>query len=121
MFDINFETISTPRKDDEEECKGLIYRCSVNKYINSQNAYVETIRMTPLIRKSCKGCEKCDWLHEYMHEDVSNLYYDESLFTEVSPVHGAVYSYHVTSMSRDWESGHTEIDEVGFVLQKGEK
>lgn len=121
MFDFKITEWPTPQKEKEEECKGLLYRCSVNKYINSQGAYVETVRMTPLKRRSCKGCEKCGWMHEYLHEELSNLHYDESLFTEQCPRHGGIYSYEVTSTSKDWESGYTEIDATGFVLHEEEK
>ena len=119
MFD--FTELTTSTKKDEVECKGLLYRCSVNKYLDSRGAYVETVRMIPLKRKSCTGCEKCEWLHDYLYEEVVNLYPDESLFTDKYPVQGGVYRYEVTSTSKDWESGYTEIDETGFVLQTGEK
>lgn len=102
-----------------ETCKGLMYRCRVNIYQNSQGAYVETKRMVPLIRKSCTGCEKCGWLLDMLDEEIG-LCRDWSkgtLFTD-EPEHGAMYEYMVTSSSRDWETGYVDDYTTGFVKVK---
>lgn len=112
-----FKEFPASNKNDGEKCKGRMYRCSTNTYLNSKGAYVEIVRMNPLKRMSCKGCEKCGWMDEWLFEDTVNLYHDESLLPK-EPVHGALYRYDVISTSTDWETGYTELDEVGFVLME---
>ena len=57
---------------DPCQCKGLFFRCRFNTFINSKHELVSTIRMVPLKRLSCKGCEQCGWMPEYLWEDMSN-------------------------------------------------
>lgn len=98
--------------EHEDVCSGLIFRCRINRFINKRGEYVETIRMIPLKRKSCSGCDQCGWLMEFLSEDISH---------EIgSPIAGniednALYQYTVTYSSRDWESGIVDDFECGFV------
>jgi hypothetical protein len=107
-------------KPEDEPCKGLIFRCRVNIYQNSQGAYVETKRMIPLIRQSCKGCEKCGWLTDMMDEEIDLCvnWHNGSLFTD-DPEDGGTYEYKVTSTSTDWETGIVDDYTTGFVKVKG--
>ena len=45
------------------KCNGLIYRAKVNHYATDDEIVLE-IRLRKLKKKSCQGCEKCDWLQK---------------------------------------------------------
>lgn len=56
-------------------CKGLIYKCRNNYFMNSKGELVDTVRMVPLKRKSCPGCEKCGGTEEFLSESMANEEY----------------------------------------------
>lgn len=93
-------------------CRGLIFRCRINRFINKRGEYVETTRMIPLKRKSCSGCEECDWLMEFLSEDI-NLEIGSPINNCVQD--NALYQYTVTYSSRDWETGIVDDLECAFV------
>lgn len=103
--------IAEPTPKPEEECKGLIYRGRVNEFFNANGDYIEKKTMSPLKRKSCKGCEKCDWLTDDANEQLGCRIPLE--MPEI--IDGNMYQLKVTSYSRDWESGLVDDWEVGFV------
>lgn len=90
-------------------CKGLFYRCRVSLFRRpSTGAYVQTVEFVPLKRKSCGGCERCGWLHEYIQESNGE-------FTADGWEDGEIYQLQVTDTSPNWESGIEECEAVGFV------
>lgn len=63
-------------------CKGLLFRAVINHFphITDKYKYFESsTRMRFLKRKSCPGCEYCDWMWEYMKEQVD---YTDGLNTD---------------------------------------
>ena len=103
-------------ESDPIVCKGLVFRCRKSIYIQpSDGAYVESVKMVPLRRESCTGCEKCEWLHEFMSEDI-DFHEAETLIEETSTENGKKYRYEVVSTSTDWETGICDDVYCGFVL-----
>lgn len=99
--------------ENKSDCKGLIFRGKINRYINSKGEYVETNKMSPLKRKSCIGCKKCGWLIEELLEFVSNEY--DPLPKEIE--HNKLYKLVITNISKDWETGHVDDYDIVFVEQ----
>jgi hypothetical protein len=98
--------------DPETECKGKIFRCRVNAFVNSKGEYVYQERMIPLKRKSCPGCEKCGHLEDQLPEFIS-------MGTGVNIhgiVDGGIYCLAIVNESRDWESGVVDDWDLAFVL-----
>ena len=98
--DIKIET-------SEPQCKGIFFRGSISKCMTSYNGFVERKELRFLKRKSCKGCEQCGWLWDFMNEDILMLDKDDSYIGDIQ--HGKLYTYNVITSS-DWESGLIEID-----------
>ena len=115
-----FEFESLPeKKSDGSKCKGLYYRARTNMYKNtSKGAYIETRCLIPLIRMSCKGCEQCEWMFEYLDEDMG-VGMDSPIPEHI--IDGELYVMKVIDTSIDWESGLCDDVMVGFKkVEEGE-
>lgn len=98
------------KKLKKEVCGGLFYRGRVNHYINSNGAYIADVRMIPLRRKSCKGCERCGFLQDDLKESISC----ETFPIMDNIIDGAIYELRVTNESTDWETGHVDDYDLEF-------
>lgn len=94
--------------DKSSTCKGQIYRARINRYQITRGDFVETRIMNLLKRKSCTGCEECDW------EDniVSEIMFEEEMRPDLSHVkHGELYERIIEiEHHTDWESGFPDND-----------
>lgn len=97
-------------KISKNACKGLFYRCRVNKFINNSGSYIEKIQFVPLKRKSCKGCRECGFLIEDLKEFVADDI--NPIIDEV--IDGAIYKLVICHESRDWETGLIDEWELCF-------
>lgn len=88
-----------------EVCKGLYWRGSVSHYVSSHNSIEKRESLRLLKRMSCPGCQYCWWILE------SNK---ESLPAIPDIKHGQLYTFFAHT-SKDWESGHTELDYIEIV------
>jgi len=102
LFDFVSEEMDRPKVD---ACKGLIFRASVTQWFNC-NGIGETVRLRKLKRKSCTGCEGCDYYEEFFNDCPDDIHLADL-------EHGKVYSIGFDT-SEDWESGHIEIDAIVF-------
>lgn len=59
-------------KDKGPDCKGLIFRAHVHSFISSHRSIEVKKSLRLLKRKSCKGCESCEWVWDNMMEDILN-------------------------------------------------
>lgn len=98
--------------EKEDSCKGLYYKAVKNEFFNSKGEYVESIRMRPMSRMSCKGCEDCTYILEDAKLQLGMGY---SLLWDDVRI-GAYYELCVTDFSRDWETGVVDDWEVGFKI-----
>ena len=98
-------------KSDVVECIGQKYRYRENRYF-SDGIYCEKITFTLLKRKSCPGCERCEWLSEWISEDMSS---DGGPQIPPGLQDFDVCSLDVIAEHRDWETGHVDDIEIGFV------
>ena len=103
---MDIELVHTQRKK-VSVCVGMIFRYSENEFINSNGDFVYTERMRLQRRLSCKGCEKCDWLHD--------CYKEQGVVWPKGLVKGELYSLQITNESRDWESGYIDDFDLEFV------
>jgi len=95
----------------KEGCKGLIYRCKMNVFINGNGEYVYQERMRPRLKMSCKGCEHCGYLQDYLHELEWSV--------EIEDIeHGALYKLIYIPDPPDYWSGISEDGELKFVKIK---
>jgi len=97
-FDFKFDlvTVENPEKD---HCIGLIFRGYRNFYM--QGGKIELKQGIRLLkRKSCPGCNDCEYLLEDANESISC---GSLIFPEIED--GAEYSVRNTNIRTDWESG----------------
>lgn len=57
-------------KGKKEHYKGRVYRYREQVFINEEGSIEVRMRLRPLKRLSCKGCEKCDWVDEFLQETI---------------------------------------------------
>jgi len=80
-----------------EKCKGVFFRCSISRYwVPKRYEMVEKVSLRFLKSKSCKGCEFCGWVFDYILDDVN-----EGHIFPVDPVDKAVYAPHVVYATED--------------------
>jgi len=51
------------------KCKGIIFRCRISLYLTG-GGYSEQMRMIPLKRQSCSGCDACGGMLEWLQENI---------------------------------------------------
>lgn len=94
-------------ENKENTCAGLFFKCQ-NCYFDSKGTYCQSVKFVPMKRKSCKGCEQCNSIHENMKE---NKY----KFKCENPVHGEEYQLKITNILSG-EDDHLEDWNLEFVL-----
>ena len=93
---------------EEQPCKGRIYKCKINNFINSKDEIIYNQRFVLLKRESCPGCEACGWMDEALDE-----------FTKKYPFLIDEYAEHDAKYYLDIEGSPSEyIDECDFILRR---
>lgn len=86
--------------ENKKECKGVVFRAEVSSYRTSKKGIGMTLKLNPLKRKSCPGCDQCGWIDDlfldFTAEDIIG-------FTEIEDK--GLYTIGVINEHRDWESG----------------
>jgi len=78
------------------ECKGIVCRADVY-HAKTPRGLILDIRLNKLKRKSCTGCEKCDWISAALSE-VSN---DWRVLGMGDVEHGKLYKIKAIARSID--------------------
>jgi len=113
MLDFNFQL-----DDFEEEetfsliCKGLIYRGHSAVYQTKNGGFACKKWVTPIIRKSCPGCPKCYPILDQVSEFMMDKEYDFGLSAIEE---GKLYTFTVTDVHTDWESGMVDSWDLTFI------
>jgi hypothetical protein len=110
-----FDYISEKKLNDKPTCKGAIYKCKINNFINKHGHYIEKISMIPMKSLSCKGCVTCGWIEETMDDTISC---DGNIPFVDEPEHDTLYELKVTDTFTDWETGIIDEFYIGFVKIK---
>ncbi|RKZ94772.1 MAG: hypothetical protein DRQ46_09440 [Gammaproteobacteria bacterium] len=110
LSDLNMDDFKLDVKPETNPCKGLVFRFSNTICITSHRGFMQRKELRLLKRRSCTGCEKCGWIEDYIYEELEQG--DNKDFNLMRDLeHGKMYTPHFES-SRDWESGHYEIDDM---------
>ncbi len=88
-------------KKEEKHCQGQVFKANVQNFRTKRNDFGFSVRLIPMKRMSCPGCEKCGWQSEIFGE-ISN---DWPIVGIESVEDGKFYTISVCNESRDWESG----------------
>lgn len=103
----------------DDYCKGKIYKCKMNEFINKKGEIVFQTRFTPMKSLSCSGCDRCYWARDELDELRTNKNRFNSRLITDEPEHNALYKLDITNVSRDWESGL--IDDYDLKLVRVEE
>lgn len=93
-----------------DKCKGLFWRYSESQYLSSHNSIEIKKSLRLLKRKSCSGCPECEWVWEFIMDDIGNARSDYLSKLE----QGKIYTYQV-HYSQGYYDSHPEIDEFEFI------
>lgn len=85
-------------------CQGIVFRASVQNYLTKKGGFGFTVRLTPVKKISCPGCEKCGWQVENFVE-VSN---DWPILGIENCEDGKFYTISTCNELRDWETGQVD-------------
>jgi len=96
--------------NNKYQCKGLFFRCNINRYWSNNKKYVEQISFNLLKRMSCEGCTHCGWMLDEFPDHVQS---DTVLYEEA--VDKAIYRLDVTNINTDWETGIVDDWDLIFV------
>jgi hypothetical protein len=110
-----FDNIIEKEDDNKPTCKGIIYKCKINNFINRKGHYIEKISMIPMKTLSCKGCVTCGWIEETMDDVIAC---DGNIQFVDKPEHNELYELKVTDTFTDWETGMVDEFYIGFVKIK---
>lgn len=106
-----FTFLERPKVD---KCKGLFFRTIINNFSCYQYKIGQRIDFKFLKRKSCTGCEKCDWLWDDLREGDNEVDIPKHLN------HGDIVELKVISVGRDWETGYIDEVDIGMVKVKND-
>ena len=102
------ETFNLKEADKTTECKGLFWRGSVSTYLSSHKSIEERKSLRLLKSKSCSGCPQCDWLWEFLSEDLmEGIKYTDNI------ENGKLYTHKIHT-SKDYYELHSEVDSIEF-------
>ena len=102
--------------ENEKTCKGLFYRCYIGQFLTKDGSFHERIKMVPLKRKSCKGCEQCSGLLEILQENSSQ--FGQGVILPSNLENGGLYYLAITNETHDWETGIVDSYSVEFIKSK---
>lgn len=111
-----FNKVSTKKKQNDEKCKGLIFRGYSSIFYDDLTKRVEYKQGIKLLkRKSCLGCPQCFFFLDEM-PDIIDV--DCLIFPEGGIENGKLYTVIVTNISKDWETGCTHSWDFEIVKVK---
>ena len=94
---MDFESTLIGDSTKEPVCNGKVYKCKLTTSIGNRGEYVETMKMVPMKKLSCPGCESCGLADDDLRDVVS---YDDRP-TITNPENGALYVLTIVNESRE--------------------
>jgi len=104
--------LDTP--EHRKDCKGKVYRASVNTFVNPKGDIVHKESFRFLRRSSCGGCEKCSYLDDDLHEELACGHFE----VPADVKHGALYRLATTNVGYDYETGICDSWDTELILIK---
>ena len=70
---MNIEQFKESKGKPKNICKGIFWRATNSTFLSSYKS-IEGRKSLRLLKKiSCKGCPECDWIWEYLFQDIANM------------------------------------------------
>lgn len=104
-------------KNPKPHCKGIIFRADCQNYIGKKGEIVFKTVLKQLKKKSCPGCEQCGWLESDIREFIS---FDTPFLGIENIEPNKFYTFQVTNISKDWESGIVDDWDLEIVEIEGD-
>ena len=96
--------------DTRDECIGLLWKGKVSTWVTEGKIHSRTT-LNLLKRRSCPGCPACGWIEEFLEEDIDLMDKEDTILSNIE--HNKLYRIKFY-FSRDFETGHSEIDGCEF-------
>ena len=110
--------VATLVTDDEPVCNGMIFKASINDHLANDGSVVYQLRLRPMKRLSCPGCEQCGYLADDLRETMAC---GCPPIIDVAKVdQGQLFRLAVTNISMDHETGYAEDWDYEFIPLTGE-
>lgn len=107
-------SVERPREEEKPICKGKVYKCKENMFINKKGEIIFKQTFVPMKKLSCDGCESCGWIDDTLRESVEEDYF--VLSEDEVYENNELYYICATNIERDWESGL--VDAWDLTLKK---
>jgi hypothetical protein len=98
-----------------KSCSGTVFKADVQNFRTNKGGFGFSVRLVPVKRLSCTGCEACGWQSEAFSE-VGN---DWPILNIETAEHDKLYEVGVCNIGTDWETG--QVDEWDLELIPYEK
>ena len=108
ILDNIYTAFSTTQK---KVCKGKVYKYISGMFIGRTGNVIYKQELRPMKKKSCKGCEQCDWISDALSEDLLS---DKFPIIDDLKI-GELYKLVVVNAFADWETGYIEDFDFAFV------
>lgn len=90
----------------ENVCKGKVYKVIDNNFLASDGSYHTQRRYRYMKRKSCKGCQYCDWINDTINEGTAVI---------DGGHHGDYVTLVMANQHTDWETGMVDDFDLRFI------
>ena len=116
---MNFNLIT---KKEDKKCKGLYWRGSESLYLSSYESVETRKSLRFLKRMSCSGCEKCDWILDFLKDDLSNNYCNYNIdHVEDGKLYTIKYTIKINTTQGYYDFLYPEVDSVEFIKVEEKK
>ena len=103
---MDFDSIT---KKYDKKCKGLYWRGLESSYLSSYKSIEARRSLRFLKRKSCHGCEECDWIWDFLKEDLADNYCHINHVED-----GQLYTIKINK-TQGYYDLYPEIDSIEFI------
>lgn len=112
---INAEIDKFLQEEENDTCKGQIYKCEQSFFLDKRERYVEKVRMVPMKKLSCPGCKNCGGIIDAYSE----FAYDHGIDIRPAIFHNEFYILDIVDKSRDWKTGIVDDFGMAFIFIEG--
>lgn len=96
-------------ENSESQCKGLFFKGYNYVFSDLKGKIKSSKELRLLKKKSCTGCEDCEWFWDFLGDTISEEY---GLLDNIE--YGKIYTPKIRT-SREWESGFEEPENIEFI------
>jgi hypothetical protein len=105
----------TETETGRKSCAGTVFKADVQNYRTGKGGFGFSVRLVPVKRLACPGCEACWWQSEAFSE-VNN---DWPIANIETAEHGELYEIGVCNIGTDRETGQVDEWDLELIPYEG--